>query len=120
MARVRLKVDTTGPLFQKDPTLTLGQNIQRMMEGLAEQGENLAKSAYPVFTGAGREGIVGRVESLGGKRWAKTAVVSQQNVYPWPGGGSRQYRGGKVGAPIFRRVTSSIRVVKADLTAGLE
>lgn len=123
---VLMAVDLDGPFFQRDPKKTVRQNIGRMMEGLAREGEDMVRARYPVFTGAGRRGVVGRVHSLGGKRWALTAVISQQHVYPWPGAGARQYRGGKTERRyrMFRTATTAIRrsrhILYARLVEGLE
>lgn len=127
MARLnKLEVDLTGPFFQRDPRKTVRGNIRQMLEGVAEEGERTVKSASPVLTGAFRAGVKGRVRSLGGKRWELTAVVSQTHVYPWSGGGSKQYRGGKAEARYqpFKRTANALRrsraVLAANLTEGLE
>lgn len=121
MVRAKLSVDLSGPFFQKDPELTVRQNIRKMLMGVALEGERLVQSNFPVYTGAGRQGVRGRVSSLSGKRWALTAVVSQTHVYPWPKGGQKQYRGGKLEAKyhMFRKAASAVRRVRADLTEGL-
>ena len=126
MVAPKVTVNLSGPFFQRDPGKTLYANIGRMLEGLAEEGERLVKSRYPVFTGAGQRGVVGRTRSLTGKRWAVSAVVSQTHVYPWTNGGSKQYRGGKTEARVhmFRDTARALRqsraVLTANLTAGLE
>lgn len=126
MVSPKVTVDLTGPFFQRDPGKTLYQNIGKMLEGVAAEGERAVRSVYPVHSGAGRAGVVGRVHSLSGKRWVLHAVISQTHVYPWPGGGMKQYRGGKTEARhhMFRNTASALRrsraVVTANFTAGMD
>lgn len=117
----KLSIDLSGPLFTRDPKKTVRQNIRRMLEGLAQEGERTVQSQFPVYTGAGRAGVRGRVASLGGKPWHLNAVVSQTHVYDWPNGGSAQYRGGKLERRIgmFRRTASAMRRSRAVLGANL-
>lgn len=126
MPRPKLTVDLSGPLFVGDPTKTFRQNVRRMLQGVADEGAETVRAAWPKRTGAGAAGTVGRAQSLAGKTWALTAVVSAQHVYDWPHGGDKQYRGGKVEKRVgmFRRTASALRssraVLAANLTAGLE
>jgi hypothetical protein len=125
MAKPALTIDLSGPLFTRDPGKTVRQNMRRAIEGLVEEGEHTVQSLWPVRTGRGRAGSRGRVTSLSGKPWFLTGVVSATYVYPWPGGGSKQYRGGKVEAKhgMFRKTAAAMRrsrkVIAADLTRGL-
>ena len=89
-------VELKGPFFTKDPRKTFRANAREAMLKIVEAGETDIKSKSPVLTGAFQGGVVARNRSLGGKPWALTAVVSQTHTYPWPGGGQRQYRGGKL------------------------
>lgn len=124
---VDTRISLSGPFFQKDPAKTLEQNIQAMLEAVAREGEQdvTAQAAGHQRTGAFYAGIEGRVRSIRGRHWLATAVVSQSHVYPWPGGGSRQYRGGKLEARyhMFRRTASRLRrsraVNQAELTKGM-
>jgi hypothetical protein len=126
VARPKLQVDLTGPLFTRDVKKTVRQNIRRMLQGLVEEGERLAQSIWPVLTGAGRDNTEGRVRSLTGKPWFLTGVVSARHVYPWPNGGAKQYRGGKSEQRVgmFRRTATAMRrsrtVISANLVEGLE
>lgn len=119
-------VDLSGPFFKKDPERTIWQNVRKMMAGVAEEGQRAVRSNYPVLTGYGQQGVVGRVTSLTGKPWFATAVVSQTRAYPWRGGDSKQYRGGKSEArhhmfrAAYRDLQHSRAALQADLTAGLE
>jgi hypothetical protein len=76
-----------GPFFESDPAKVFADNVQDFMQRVADAGEADVRarlSAYPRKThGRRTEGrdpvqsyIEGRVRSLGGKRWRKTAVVS--------------------------------------------
>lgn len=123
---VQTKVTATGPFFRGDPSKTYLGNVRRMLEEIAEEGEGLVKAQYPVLTWAGQSGVVGRVKSLSGRKWYQTAVISEQHVYPWPGGGAKQYRGGKTEARqhMFADATRSLRssraVRAANLAKGIE
>jgi hypothetical protein len=119
-------VDLSGPFFQRDPARTMWQNVRKMMAGVAEEGERVVRANYPVLTGFGQAGVVGRVRSLSGRPWAATAVVSQTRAYPWHGGGPKQYRGGKSEArhhmfrAAYRDLQHARAVLGANLTQGLE
>lgn len=121
-----LKVTMTGPFFERDPAATFLHNVGKMMEAVAEEGQEGIRPKYPVYTGAGQAGVIGRVKALNGKPWLATAVISEQHVYPWPGGGPKRYRGGKAEAShhMFRdetRALNSSRAVRyANLTEGIE
>lgn len=124
---VQTHVELTGPFFEHQPGLTLRGNIRKMMAAVAQEGQRAVQSLYPVGpTGAGRAGVVGRVASLSGKPWMASAVISQSHVYPWPGGGQAQYRGGKSEArhhmfrTVYRDLRSSKAVLAANLTQGIE
>lgn len=121
-------VELFGPFFQGDPGKKLTVNVQDMLEAVAKEGEAEVKAASQghVYTGAFLAGIEGRVHSLGGKHWLRTAVVSQTHVYRWPNGGAKQYRGGKLEARVhmFRSTANRLRrsaaVARANLTKGME
>lgn len=123
-------VELVGPFFELDHGEVIARNVEAMMAAIAEEGERLARERTPVRSGRTRGGITGRVRSLGGRKWHRTAVISQQYVFPWPnkGAGFRaqaQYRGGKLERQrhMFRDTTRilrrSVAVARADLTKGL-
>jgi hypothetical protein len=128
------KVNVSGPFFEPRADLTLRQNIRRMLQAAADEGEGAVKARSPRRSGAFADGIEGRVKSLTGRPWALTAVLSATHVYPWHNKGARgysgrmqaEYRGGKLEARyrMFRAVTSQLRssraVMSANLTKGLE
>lgn len=77
----KVTVDLSGPLFQRDPSLTVKGNIRRMMQGLAEEGEKAIQSEIgtlnlPRSKGWTQAHAVGRVTSYAGKRWWLNAVIS--------------------------------------------
>jgi len=86
-------LELTGPFFEADPSSTMGKNIQRMLQGLADEGAKAARSEFAGHRRSGdfERGIVGRVGSLKGAPWWKTAVVSQTHVEPWAVRGSRSF-----------------------------
>lgn len=118
-------ISLTGPFFKQQPSKTFRQNVRLMLEAMAEEGQEDVKVQYPVLTGAGQAGVVGRVHSLSGRPWALTMVISEQHVYPWPHGGQKQYRGGRTEAKhhMFRTTAGRLRrsraVNKAELAKGL-
>ena len=120
-------IDLSGPFFDKDPARTLSENVQDMLEAFAQEGEGdvEAQATAHQRTGAFLGGIEGRVRSVAGRHWLRTAVISETHVYPWPGGGSKQYRGGKLEAKyhMFRTTTTRLRrsraVNTAELTRGM-
>lgn len=115
-----------GNFFEKDPASTVRQNIRAMLAALVKEGASDVQDHYPVDTGAGRAGVVGRVASRTGKPWMLHGVISQTHPYAWAGGGQRRYLGGKSEGKyhMFRRTASRVRamraVISADLTKGLE
>jgi len=118
-------IDLSGPFFTRDPRRTFRSNARAMLEAMAREGEQDVKVQFPVYTGAGQAGVRGRVAALSGRPWAVTMVVSQQHVYPWPGGGPKQYRGGRLEARkhMFRTTAGRLRRAKAinmaELVKGL-
>lgn len=121
MASTKVTLDLSGPFFKVDPKKAFRANARSMFEGLAQEGEQEVRALWPVLTGAGRDGTIGRTSSMTGRQWTLSMVVSEQHAYPWPNAGSKEYRGGKVEARVhmFRRVTAGIRRAKAILTADL-
>lgn len=127
MARTRTTIDLSGPFFAYDPVKRYSENVITMLEAFAREGEeDLRAQASPYSdSGAFVGGIEGRVRSLAGKQWRATAVISQTHVYPWKGGGVKQYRGGKHEARhgFFRKTKSRLNrsraVNKAELTKGM-
>lgn len=83
----RATMQFTGPLFMRDPAKTFVENVRRMMEGIAEEGEKAAVAMISASEG-GRSPITaaspnrvsqhvrGRVKSLAGKPWTFWAVIS--------------------------------------------
>lgn len=117
----QVKVDLSGPFFQGDPSKRFLQNVHEMMVAVGDEGERAVQSVYPVYSGAGREGVHGRAASVSGKPWMATAVISETHVYPWPSGGSMQYRGGKAEAKVgmFKKTAAQLRSSRAVLAANL-
>jgi hypothetical protein len=128
------RVDFTGPFFTKDPAKTVRENIGEMMDRLAAEGERDVKQqiegrsgSMPYYTGWTRDTVRGRTESLSGKSWAVSAVISTDTS----GMNARDAIRTKAAAAgiearwhPFRRTTSAIRrskaVLAANLTKGLE
>lgn len=138
------RVEYSGPLFEKDLTRTLRENMRKLVLTMAQDGAALAKQEFSnSFRGHGdrvaggyAEAIEGRAQSLRGKPWALTSVVSSTRHLQMPGyKGYGQFletgiRGGKWGVQtsfsgywVYRRVGNAVRrssrIARADLTKGL-
>lgn len=138
MARGKTPIATTisldGPFFSRDPAKTFRKNVREYMAALAEQGESDVKAQLrqgeaaraPVSRGVGRVShhVRGRAQSLRGKPWASTAVVSVNNS------GWSQAEGIALMAAaaeiesrtrVFKRTTSRLRKLRktVDLTEGM-
>jgi hypothetical protein len=128
-------IDMSGPFFRKDPVKTFRQNVRELMDQIAVAGESDVKAQ--MATGQGSRAVmnmvdpnrvaahvVGRTKSLGGKRWAVTAVVSVNNS------GLSRAQGIQLMAAAsqverqtgaFKRTASRVRKVSKlnDLTEGM-
>src|SRR5262245_16612573 len=83
-------IDKTGPFFSKDPRKTFLANARDFLDEVADEGA--ADVIAQMLVGqAGRrpirqlgdhvsEHVVGRTQSLRGRRWQYTAVVSVNNT----------------------------------------
>lgn len=75
-------IQYSGPFFERDPAETFGRNARRLMDRVAQVGQDEVRrrvaSAPRRLAGPSYSGqyIVGRTRSLGGKRWQATAVIS--------------------------------------------
>jgi hypothetical protein len=125
-------IDKSGPFFTNDPAKTFRQNIRVLMDAIAKEGEADVKAQLQAGS-SGRARIsalgdrvadhtVGRTSSIGGKRWAVTAVVSVNNL-----GWSRAQGISLMAAASmverethsFRRTTGRLRRARAINTAEL-
>jgi hypothetical protein len=133
-------IDFSGPFFQVDPGETFLKNLQKMMQGIADEGasavrQNLSmgsSSRAPVRATGDRvaDHVIGRTyarPSKGGRQWDSAAVIQ---VYD-EGMDARTAISLKAAASRVAhqthgvsRVRSGIRnaraVLVADLTAGME
>jgi hypothetical protein len=87
---IKYHVELDGPFFQGDPGQKLGARIRQMHSGLAQEGQRLVRQALQAGQ-SGRqpmrgvspnrvaEHVIGRVESLTGKGWRASAVISVNN-----------------------------------------
>lgn len=130
-------VTFSGPFFQRDPAATFWQNLDKMMEGIADEGERAAREG--LLTGAGSRAlvretgdrvadhVVGRVSAVSGKDWVAAAVVGV-NTQGLDATASRSLM---AAASYVERRTAAIRrvtrqlnasraVLRANLTQGLE
>ena len=119
-----IHLDKSGPLFQRDPKATLETNTRRMIQGLTTEGERMVRAGWTNSV-RGRGGVVGRTKSLSGQQWVLHGTVTPEFIYPWPGAGNREYRGGrnKMRRRAFGAVLGRIRAAKpellTDITQGL-
>lgn len=66
-----------GPFFTGNPIDKLADNTRDVMEQIAEWGEARVKERIgSAGSGRTRNSYRGRVVSLGGKKWRRTAVIS--------------------------------------------
>lgn len=133
----KVSVQVSGPFFQRDPAKTLRENIRLMMSAIAKEGaedviarlQSGAGSRAPISALGDRvsDHVRGRVESLSGKDWAATAVISVNNSGLSSRGGMSLMAAasiveGRVHA--FRQATTRLRnsraANRAELTKGLE
>ena len=128
MVDVTTRISFSGPFFSKDPRKTVRSNIRDMLDGVADAMEQDVKGqiqgrSMPHSIGWTLDHIRGRTESLSGKRWALSAVVSADSS-----GMDRRMaiRTKAAAASIerrwhpFRRTSRALRLAKADLARGLE
>jgi hypothetical protein len=139
------RVEYSGPLFEKDLKRTLRENMRALVLTMAEDGAQLAKREFSSsFRGHGNriagsytDAIEGRVQSLRGKPWALTSVVSSTRHLQMPGykgyglflesgtrGAGKWGRATSFGGYwVYRRVANAVRrssrIVRADLAKGL-
>lgn len=130
-------VTYSGPLFEKDVTMTFRQNARELVSAIAEDGERMVQANLTTgngrLTGRYSDAIEGRAKSLRGTKWALTAVVTSTRHLQMPnfrGYGAFLESGikGKAqtrfrGLWVYRRVGNALkrgsRPARADLTKGL-
>lgn len=127
-------VTLEGDFFRHDPGKTLRMNIRDMLDELSDWMEtevsgDIASNAgsMPNYTGWTHDHVVGRTESLSGKRWGLWAVVSA-NTAGMSKNDAIRTRAAAAGIERrwhpFRRVKSGVYrarpLITANLTKGLE
>lgn len=122
-------VELSGPFFTRDPRQTVRQNIRRMMDALASEmeagvksGMDAASGGIPLWTGWTRDHVVGRTQSLSGRRWGLTAVVSANTAgMDRPGAIRTKAAAASIERRFhpFRRTTARARRARAVLAANL-
>lgn len=127
-------VSLEGPFFTKDPGKTLRGNVRTLMDALAESMESDVRSAIeanegsmPFYTGWTHDHVVGRTESLSGKRWGTWARVSA-NTSGMSAAEAKRTKAAAAGIERrfhpFRKAKSNVyrarALLTADLTKGLE
>lgn len=138
MTKLSVGIDFSGPFFtNRDPGETILQNMRKMFDALAKEGEAAARqnmsagsaSRSPIRETGDRvaDHIIGRTTSVVGRQWVSAAVVSvntegleaRQAISVMAAG---SYLEGRTHS--IRTVASSIRkaraILSANLTAGLE
>ena len=88
MSGFKTSITKSGPFFAHDPVMTFGQNVERMMAGVAKAAEDdirgqlrsgqslrwpLSGSLTPHRVA---DHVHGRVESISGRAWHRWAAVS--------------------------------------------
>lgn len=135
---VKYSIDLDGPLFRKDVRKTVGENIQRAMEGFAEAGEEIVRQqlthGHGYLTGRLHDSVIGRTKSIHGHQWRTNAVVSPQvnltmprfrgyatfiETGKWGGVRRGAFRGYKMFAAVKRSTRAAVKVLRNDYTKGL-
>lgn len=77
MPKNSVTVRFEGPFFSGDPAKKFDRNVHDVMEDIAEWGEHRVKERLSgAGTGRTRNLYRGRVVSVSGKAWRRTAVIS--------------------------------------------
>ncbi len=131
--RNALSVSLEGPFFKRDPRKTVRGNIRTMMGALADETESYVRDqiqshrgAMPHYTGHTARQVRGRNESLSGRDWDVSMVVSVDSS----GMSAREATRTMAAASTieerwhpFRRAAGAIRrsraVLSANITKGL-
>lgn len=132
-------IELDGPFFRKDVRRTISANIREFMERVAAEGEAEARAQLRAgeggraplraFANGSRVSahVIGRVQARGGKQWWRTAVISVNNSGLNPAQGISLMAGAasiERRVHVFRRLASrlrsSVRMLRANLTKGLE
>ena len=131
MARLaKIDIRLEGPFFHRDVKKTFRDNARALLLALAYEGAIPIRQALNEHRsnrshGHAADGIRAELGAIDGSRWLISSAIHQTNTYPWPGGGGRVYKGGKLEAKIhiFRRVYLALRrsrkIASANLTKGL-
>ena len=144
-ARRGVRIEYSGPFFEKDIRKTFRQNARELVAAIAEDGASMVRSNLPRSAEAPHyaDYVEGRVKSLKGKPWALTAVVSgtlhlysknykgygavletnEMFVRSTGGDNSTTYTIQGFGKWVYRRVANALKrgskAARADLTKGL-
>ena len=132
---VTTKIEFIGPFFARDPAKTFHENVKDFMDRVAALGEAEAQSRYHINQGARQPvghgvlparvsaHVVGRTQSLSGKRWAVTAVVG---VRPSAGASKEEAIATMAAASriegrehVMRRTTTGLKRIRAQLLGDL-
>lgn len=123
------RVSLEGPFFTGDAAAKFSGNLAAAMDDMAAEMETEVERLIegragnmPFYTGRSARAVHGRAESVSGRPWYRTAVVSA-----FTGGMGRKdaIRTKAAAASIerrfhpFRRVASAGRRIRRDLTQGL-
>ena len=124
MSSTTTSIDFDGPFFTRDPGLTVMLNVQKMMQGIAEEGAAIVRER--MLTGQGqralvrllddrvRDHVVGRTRSVAGKQWYIAAVVQVYNK----GLSAAEGLSLMAAASYVERRTHAVRDVTRQLRAG--
>jgi hypothetical protein len=136
--KITTTIDLSGPFFTKDIRRTMRSNIEDLVAAIAEEAETdvsaqlAAGEAGRALISAGVQParlsshVIGRVRSIGGKDWHRTAVVSINNTGFTKKQGTALMAAASVvegKTHAFRRTTARLRksraVNQAELLKGL-
>lgn len=122
-----LQITLEGPFFERDPGKTFRRNVRDLMAAVGDEAEasirtDIEGRSMRYSTGHTARQLRGRTESLIGRKWETTAVISMDTR-----GMSRRdaIRTRAAASSIegrwrpFRRTTGAIRRARAVLSANL-
>lgn len=87
-----VKLLYTGPFFKNDPRKTFRRNAREFIEEAQKDAQRMAMSNLPPSrSGVFRNAVLGgnRMQSLGGKKWQLTGVMTAADVLASWGNGPR-------------------------------
>lgn len=138
MRGTSLRIELSGPFFERDVKKTFRENARSMLAAMVAEGVIPIRQELNAHRSSKQhphaaDGLRAELHSISGKPWVISAAIHQYTVYPWGDAAKTasstrmqaQYKGGKLEARIhiFRRVYLALRrsrkITQANLVKGL-